>query len=161
MLSSVVQEITYSKEHGAPCPHKKYDNERKKEQLDRLKPILVITEVEVGSDMYRQGYRWTQYINSNSWQKAPIHMVRTPLKIVKLPYPPSRLLCSQICYFCVEIIFCDLDHLALANLNGIIQVLGQRVLSHQDDSCCRGLRTNNKVRKNSDVKQIHLFDLGV
>ena len=92
LVSSVVQEITYSKEHGAPCPHKKYDNERKKEQLDRLKPILVITEVEVGSDMYRQGYRWTQYINSNSWQKAPIHMVRTPLKIVKLPYPPSRLL---------------------------------------------------------------------
>ena len=88
-MSSVVQEITYSKEHGAPCSHKKYDNEKKKEQLDRLKPILVITKVDVGSDMYRQGFRWTQYINSNSWQKAPIHMVRTPLKIVKLPYPPS------------------------------------------------------------------------
>ena len=76
LVSSVVQEITYSKEHGAPCSHKKYDNERKKEQLDRLKPILVITKVDVGSAMYRQGYRWTQYINSNGWQKSPIHMVR-------------------------------------------------------------------------------------
>ena len=76
LVSSVVQAITHSKEHGAPCSHKKYDNERKKEQLDRLKPILVVTKVEVGSAMYRQGFRWTSYIDSNGWQKAVSHLVR-------------------------------------------------------------------------------------
>ena len=75
-MSSVVQEITYSKEHGAPCPHKIFDRERKKKQVDRMKPIVVIAKVKVGSAMYRQGFRWTSYIDSNGWQKAVSHLVR-------------------------------------------------------------------------------------
>ena len=89
LLSSIVQEMTYSKDQGAPCPHKKFDRETKKKQVDRMKPIVVINKVDKGSVMYRQGVRWTSYIDSNGWKKAVSHLVR--FFFVKFTFLPPRL----------------------------------------------------------------------
>ena len=89
LLSSIVQEMTYSKDQGAPCPHKKFDRETKKKQVDRMKPIVVINKVDKGSVMYRRGIRWTSYIDSNGWKKAVSHLVR--FFFVKFTFLPPRL----------------------------------------------------------------------
>ena len=74
-MSSAVQEMTDSKNHGAACPHVKFDPEKRKKQVDQTKPILVISKIDVGSTMFKQGFRWSQYFDFDGRIKAVTHMV--------------------------------------------------------------------------------------
>ena len=146
-MSSVVQEITYSKEHGAPCSHKKYDNERKKEQLDRLKPILVITKVEMGSDMYRQGFRWTQYFDFDGRQNAVTNMVPFFFKmsnVIHIPHWPFSKIRMNFYVNNCSFLYIIID------LNQTAQVLGQTAMEDPVNSS-PSFHTTNKVKQFYDV----------
>ena len=75
LLSSAVQEMPHSKNHGAACPHNWVDHEKMRKQVDQTKPILVISKIDAGSTMFKQGFRWTQYFDFDGRQKALTHMV--------------------------------------------------------------------------------------
>ena len=86
-MSSLVQEMTHSKDQGAPCPHIKFDREKLE---DQTKHIVVISKVDAGSAMYRQGIRWTQYFDFDGRQNAVTNMVPFFFKMIYVIYIPRR-----------------------------------------------------------------------
>ena len=79
--------MTHSKDHGAPCPHIKFDLEKR---ADQTKHIVVISKVDVGSAMYKQGIRWTQYFDFDGRQNAVTNMVPFFFKMINVIYIARR-----------------------------------------------------------------------
>ena len=59
---------------GVPCQHVK-DEEKLKRNLDRNRPVAVLTKIEPSSRMYRKGIRWTQSIEIRGKLRYVSYMV--------------------------------------------------------------------------------------
>ena len=59
---------------GVPCQHVK-DEEKLKRNLDRNRPVAVLTKIEPSSRMYRKGIRWTQSIEIRGKLRFVSYMV--------------------------------------------------------------------------------------
>ena len=136
--------MTHSKEHGAPCPHIKFDLEKR---VDQTKHIVVISKVDVGSAMYKQGFRWTQYFDLDGRQNAVTNMVPFFFKMINVIHIPRRPFSkirmnsqSNNCSF----LYMKID------LNQTVQVLGQTAMEDPENSSS-SFHITNKVKQIYDV----------
>ena len=125
-------------DHGAPCPHIKFDLEKR---ADQTKHIVVISKVDVGSAMYKQGFRWTQYFDFNGRQNAVTNMVPFFFKMINRPFSKIRMnFYTSNCSF----LYMKID------LNQTVQVLGQTAMEDPVNSS-PSFHTTNKVKQFYDV----------